>query len=349
MPTNLQVHLVNRPRGEASLTDFRIVKAEVPALAPDQVLVRNDYLSLDPYMRGRMNEGKSYTQPQPLNEVMQGGTAGEVVQSRHPSFTAGDKVVGYGGWQHYCVFDGSKSGALRKVNTSRVPLSYFLGAVGMPGVTAWYGLEKILMPKPGDTLVISAASGAVGSAFGTLAKERQCRVVGIAGGREKCDYVVEDLGFDSCIDYRVHSDIAQMNNALKQVCPKGIDGYFENVGGYILDAVLQRMNAFGRIALCGLIAGYEGHPVPIENPQLLLMNRLKLEGFIVGEHPEVWPAALDELEALAASGKLHPRESISDGLESAPGSFLGLLKGRNFGKQLVRMHHVERTAASETS
>ncbi|MBI5255148.1 MAG: NADP-dependent oxidoreductase [Burkholderiales bacterium] len=337
MPANQQIHLVSRPTGEASLDNFRLVESQTPPLQPNQVLVRHHYLSLDPYMRGRMNESKSYAQPQPLNQVMQGGTVGEVVESRHPGYQSGDTVVGFGGWQQYSVVDAAQPGVLRKVDTTHVPLSHYLGAVGMPGVTAWYGLEKIIAPKAGDTLVISAASGAVGSAFGALAKARGCRVVGIAGGAQKCRYVTEELGFDACIDYREHPDTASMSQALKAACPNGIDGYFENVGGYILDAVLLRMNAFGRIALCGMIAGYDGAPLPMSNPQLLLVNRLKLEGFIVSEHMEVWPQALKELGGLVASGKLRPRESIAQGLAAAPEAFLGLLKGRNFGKQLVKL------------
>ena len=337
MSVNQQILLDNRPTGEAVESNFKLVQSEVPALQDGEVLVRNHYLSLDPYMRGRMNESKSYAQPQPLGEVMQGGTVGEVVESRHPKYQAGDKVVGMGGWQEYSVVNPSVPGALRKVDTTHVPLSYYLGAVGMPGVTAWYGLVKIINPKAGETLVISAATGAVGSAFVALAKARGCRVVGIAGGAEKCAYAVNELGFDVCIDYREHADVKTMSKALKDACPNGIDGYFENVGGYILDAVLLRTNAFARIALCGMIAGYDGQPLPMTNPALLLVNRIKLEGFIVSEHMEVWGEALTELGGLVAAGKLKPRESVSQGLASAPGAFLGLLKGKNFGKQLVKL------------
>jgi NADPH-dependent curcumin reductase len=337
MPTNRQQHLDNRPEGEATASNFKLVTTETPPLQDNQVLVRHHYLSLDPYMRGRMNDSKSYAQPQPLGEVMQGGTVGEVVESKHPKYAVGDKVVGFGGWQEYSVVDGSQVGALRKVDTTHVPLSHYLGAVGMPGVTAWYGLVKIIAPKEGDTVVITAASGAVGSAFGALAKARGCRVVGIAGGPDKCRYVTEELGFDACIDYRAHPDIKTMSKALKEACPDGIDGYFENVGGYIFDAVLLRTNAFARVALCGMIAGYDGAPMPLANPALILINRLKVEGFIVSEHMEVWPEALKELGGLVASGKLRPRESMAEGIESAPEAFLGLLKGKNFGKQLVKL------------
>ncbi len=337
MPKNQQILLDNRPTGEAVAGNFKLVSSETPALADGQVLVRHHYLSLDPYMRGRMNDAKSYAQPQALGQVMGGGTAGEVVESKHPKFAAGDKVVGMGGWQEYSVVDANQPGALRKVDTTHVPLSHYLGAVGMPGVTAWYGLVKIIEPKAGQTLVVSAATGAVGSAFGALAKARGCRVVGIAGGPDKCRYAVEELGFDACIDYRQHKDAASLSKALKEGCPDGIDGYFENVGGMILDAVLTRMNAFGKIALCGMIAGYDGQPLPMSYPQLILTNRLKIQGFIVSEHMEVWPEALKELGTLVATGKLKPRETIAQGIAAAPEAFLGLLKGKNFGKQLVKL------------
>jgi NADPH-dependent curcumin reductase CurA len=247
-------------------------------------------------------------------------------------------VVGFGGWQLYSVVNAEQPGALRKVDTTHVPLSHYLGAVGMPGVTAWYGLVKIIAPKAGDTVVISAATGAVGSAFAALAKARGCRVVGIAGGPDKCTYAVDELGYDACIDYKVHADAASLSKALKDACPDGIDGYFENVGGMVLDAVLTRMNAFGRIALCGMIAGYDGAPLPLTYPALILVNRLKIEGFIVSEHMEVWPEALAELGMLVGSGKLRPRESVAQGIESAPEAFIGLLKGKNFGKQLVKVN-----------
>ncbi len=337
MPRNQQILLDNRPQGEAVASNFKLVATDTPALQEGQVLVRNHYLSLDPYMRGRMNDAKSYAQPQPLGEVMQGGTAGEVVESRSPKFAVGDKVVGFGGWQEYTVVDASQPGSLKKVDTTHVPLSHYLGAVGMPGVTAWYGLVKIIAPKEGDTVVVSAATGAVGSAFAALAKARGCRVVGIAGGPDKCQYAVDELHFDACIDYKEHSDGKAMGKALKEACPKGIDGYFENVGGWIMDAVMLRMNAFGRIALCGMIAGYDGAPLPMANPALILVSRLKIEGFIVSEHMEVWPEALTELGTLVATGKLRPRESVAEGIAAAPEAFLGLLKGKNFGKQVVKL------------
>jgi NADPH-dependent curcumin reductase CurA len=334
---NRQIHLVSRPSGEAEAGNFRLVEQPVGEPGDGQVLVRHHYLSLDPYMRGRMNDAKSYAQPQPLDKVMQGGTVGVVVASKHPDYKPGDNVVGFGGWQEYSIVDGGIPGSLRKVDTSRIPLSAYLGAVGMPGVTAWYGLMKICQPKAGQTIVVSAASGAVGSAVGQLAKTRGCRAVGIAGGSDKCEYVTRDLGFDACIDYKAHKDPKSLYQALKEATPDGIDGNFENVGGPILDATLARMNAFGRIAVCGMISGYDGQPIPLQHPQLLLQSRLTIEGFIVSEHMDVWPEALKELGTLVATGKLKYRESIAEGIAAAPGAFLGLLKGRNFGKQLVKL------------
>ena len=284
MPSNRQILLDNRPEGEAVAGNFKLVTTDTPALKEGEVLVRHHYLILDPYMRGRMNESKSYAQPQPLGEVMIGGTVGEVVESKHPKFKTGDQVVGMGGWREYSVVDGNAPCMLRKVDTTHVPLSYYLGAVGMPGVTAWYGLTQIIAPKEGETVVVSAATGAVGSAYAALAKARGCRVVGIAGGPEKCAYAVDELGFDACIDYRQHPDVKTMAKALKEACPNGIDGYFENVGGWIMDAVMLRMNAFSRIALFGMIAGYDGAPLPMANPELMLINSMKVEGFIVSEH-----------------------------------------------------------------
>ncbi len=340
MSINRQIVLASRPQGEPSADNFRLV--ESPLLAPEQladgqVLVRHHFLSLDPYMRGRMSEGKSYAQPQPLNEVMIGGTVGEVIASRHPQYAAGDKVVGMGGWQEYGVVNAAQPGLLRKVDTTHIPLSAYLGAVGMPGVTAWYGLMKICEPKAGGTISVSAASGAVGSAVGQLAKSRGCRVVGFAGGPDKCRYVVEELGFDACIDYRQHATLDSLAAALREAAPQGIDGHFENVGGMVLDAVLLQMNAFGRIAVCGMIAGYNGEPIPLRHPQMILTSRLLVEGFIVSEHMEVWPEALKELGTLVATGRLKYRESVAQGLASAPEAFIGLLKGRNFGKQLVKL------------
>ena len=334
---NRQILLASRPQGEPNAENFKLVETPVAPLADGQVLVRHHFLSLDPYMRGRMNDAKSYAAPQPLDQVMIGGTAGEVVESRNPQFSAGDKVVGMGGWQEYAVVDASQRGVLQKVDTTHVPLSAYLGAVGMPGVTGWYGLVKIIAPKAGETVVVSSAAGAVGGAVGQLAKSRGCRVVGIAGGPDKCRSVVEDLGFDECIDYRQFTDLKSMSGALKAACPNGIDGYFENVGGLLLDAVMLRANAFARIAMCGMIAGYNGEAIPMTLPQLILTNRMKLEGFIVSEHMEVWPEALKELGTMVATGKLKYRETVAQGIANAPEAFFGLLKGRNQGKQLVKL------------
>jgi len=335
-PMNIQIHLVSRPLGEPSTGNFALVEVPVPALQDGQVLVRHQFLSLDPYMRGRINESKSYAEPQPLNTTMIGGTVGVVEQSRHPGFQVGDPVVGMGGWQRYSLVDGAQPGLLRKVDP-RLPLSAYLGAVGMPGVTAWYGLTQIMQPQAGQTITVSAASGAVGGAVGQLAKVRGCRVVGIAGGPDKCAYVKEELGFDDCIDYKACPDLKALSVALKAACPMGIDAHFENVGGQILDAVMLRSNAFSRIAVCGMIAGYNGNPLPMANPSLILVNRMRMEGFIVSEHMPLWPQALKELGGLVAQGQLKYRETIAEGLERAPEAFLGLLKGRNFGKQLVRI------------
>jgi NADPH-dependent curcumin reductase CurA len=296
--------------------------------------VRNHFLSLDPYMRGRMEESKSYADPQPLGETMIGGTAGIVEASQNPAFAPGDAVVGYLGWAEYGLSDGKM---LNKVDTRHVPLSAYLGPVGMPGVTAWYGLHQICKPRAGETVLVSAASGAVGSVVGQLAKLAGCRAIGIAGGPDKCAYVRDELGFDACIDHRAHADVRTLASALKEAAPNGIDGLFENVGGRCLDAALSRMNPFGRIALCGLIAGYEGGDLAIQNTRALLVMRLTLRGFIVSEHPEFWPQALSELGQGVATGKIKYRETVADGLAAAPDAFIGMLRGRNFGKQLVRL------------
>ena len=334
---NRQIVLASRPSGAPTVDNFRLREVELGALADGEVRVHHRYLSLDPYMRGRMSEGKSYASPQPLDEVMLGGTVGEVVESRHPGFAAGEHVVGMGGWQEYSQLAPGRGGPLQKVDTSAIPLSAYLGAVGMPGVTAWYGLEKIIAPKAGETIVVSAAAGAVGSVVGQLAKRRGCRAVGIAGGPEKCAHVVDVLGFDACVDYRPHADARSLARALGDACPGGIDGDFENVGGLILDAVMLRANPFSRVALCGMIAGYSGAPIPMATPQLLLVNRMKLEGFIVSEHLQHWPEALAQLGALVAARELRYHETVADGLDAAPQAFLDLLAGKNLGKQLVRV------------
>ena len=327
---NTQIRLASRPHGKPAPEHFTITQKPMPSPGEGQVLIRTKYLSLDPYMRGRMNDSKSYAAPQPLNEVMIGGTVGEVVESKNPKFAVGDKVVAMFGWQEY----GTSNGAgVQKVDDTHVPLSAYLGPVGMPGVTAWYGLNKIIVPKAGETVVVSAASGAVGSVVGQLAKLAGARAVGIAGGADKCRYVVETLGFDACVDYKA----GNLYKDLKAVTPDGVDGYFENVGGEVLDVTLARMNAFGRIALCGFIAGYDGQPLPLKHPSLMLTQRLLVQGFIVSEHMDVWPEALKQLGTLVAQKKLQYRETIAQGLDAAPEAFIGLLKGKNFGKQLVKL------------
>ncbi len=334
---NMQILLTSRPEGEATTGNFTLVEKPIPALSDGQVLIRHHYLSLDPYMRGRMDDRKSYAPPQPLNEVMIGGTVGEVIESRSSSFVAGDYVASMGGWQQFSIVNAAQPGAMRKIDTSRVPITAYLGAVGMPGVTAWYGLNRIIEAKAGQTISVSAASGAVGSMVGQLAKRRGCRAIGFAGGDEKCRYVRDELGFDACIDYKAHADTKSLYRALKDVTPDGIDGHFENVGGPILDATLSRMKDFGRIAVCGMISAYDGEAIPLRHPSLILTSRLRLEGFIISEHMDVWPEALTELGAGVATGKLKYRESVAEGIESVPEAFLGLLRGRNFGKQLVKL------------
>ena len=293
--------------------------------------MRNRWLSLDPYMRGRMSDAKSYAKPVEIGEVMVGGAAGEVVKSNHPGFAPGDAVVGALGWQTHAVTDGK---LLQKVDARAIPLSAYLGPVGMPGVTAWVGLNDICAPKAGETVVVTAASGAVGSVVGQLAKLRGARAVGIAGGPEKCRYVVEELGFDACIDYKA----GKLRAELKAAAPDGIDCLFENVGGEIFDTLLTRMNAFSRIAICGLISDYNTtDPYPLKNIRCVLVSRIRMQGFIVSDDMSRWPPALKELGGLVAAGKLKYRESVADGLAAAPAAFIGMLKGQNFGKQLVRL------------
>ena len=335
MTTNQRIVLASRPTGAPSADNFRLEPAPLAPLEDGQLRVKHHYLSLDPYMRGRMSDAKSYAQPQALNETMLGGTVGEVVESKNPKYAVGDKVTGFGGWQLYSTATGK--GDVNKVDTTHIPLSAYLGSVGMPGMTAWYGLMKICNPKAGETVCVDAASGAVGSVVGQLAKLKGMHVVGIAGGPDKCAYVRDELGFDACIDYKAFPEPADFYAALKAATPRGIDCHFENVGGTIMDAVMLRMNAFGRIALCGMISGYNGVPIPMATPQLILMSRLKVEGFIVSEHMELWPEGLGEVGALVAAKKIKFRESIADGLASAPQAFFDLLKGKNFGKQLVKL------------
>jgi hypothetical protein len=326
---NKQVLLAARPQGAPKESDFRIVESELRDPEDGEFLVKNRFLSLDPYMRGRMSEAKSYAANVELGAVMIGSTVGEVVQSRHPKFAVGDVVVAGLGWQQYGL---SKGEGAMKVDPKLVPISAYLGAVGMPGVTAWYGLLDIGKPKAGETVVVAAASGAVGAVVGQLAKIAGCHVVGIAGGKDKCDYVTGELGFDACLD---HHDPA-LKERFREATPKGVDVYFENVGGAILDMVLTRLNAFARIPLCGLVSQYNAtEPYGVKNFAALLTNRVTLQGFIISEHMERWPAALAELGKHVAAGRIKHRESIAKGLESAPSAFIGMLEGKNFGKQLV--------------
>jgi NADPH-dependent curcumin reductase CurA len=330
MEMNQKIVLANRPTAWVEEANFRFEESAIPEPGEQQVLVRNHWLSLDPYMRGRMSEAKSYAQPVQIGEVMVGGTAGEVVKSNHPRFTPGDTVVGALGWQTWAVADGK---TLQKVDASVIPLSAYLGPVGMPGVTAWIGLMDICAPKAGETVVVTAASGAVGSVVGQLAKIHGARAVGIAGGADKCRYVVDELGFDACVDYKA----GNLRGDLKAALPSGIDCLFENVGGEIFDTLLTRMNPFSRIALCGLISQYNSAPYPMQNIAAVLISRIRMEGFIVSERMERWPVALQELGGHVASGRIKYRETVADGLAAAPAAFISLLKGGNFGKQLVQL------------
>lgn len=330
MTTYQRIVLASRPKGEVEAGNFRLETVDVPAIGDGQLLIRNHYLSLDPYMRGRMSDAKSYAEPQPIGGTMIGGTVGQVIASKHPKFAEGDFVAGMAGWSEIGVSDGA---LLRRLDTTHIPLSAYLGPVGMPGMTAWFGFNQIMQAKAGETVVVSAASGAVGSVVGQLARLRGCRAVGIAGGKDKCAYVVDELGFDACIDYKA----GKLEADLAAATPDGVDAIFENVGGAVFDAALARTNAFARIALCGMIAGYNGEEIHIRNARLLLTNRLAVRGFIVTEHMELWPQGLAELGGLVASGKLAYRESVADGLAAAPEAFMGLLKGKNFGKQLVKL------------
>lgn len=331
-----RVVLAARPDGPVTPEHFRLETQPVPVPGDGQLLVRNHFLSLDPYMRGRMNASKSYAQPHPIGETMIGATVGQVVASHNPRFAPGDIVVGNYGWSEYGCSDGA---ALMKVDTKHVPESAYLGPAGMPGMTAWYGLNKVIEPKAGETIVVSAASGAVGSVVGQLARLAGCRAVGIAGGPEKCAYVVDELGFDACVDYKAAPDRDALQRLVEGAAPKGVDGYFENVGGVVMNAVLALLNPFARVAVCGLISGYDdaGGTGPIEDPSMFLVARCKMQGFIVSDHLPLWPEGLKELGTHVATGRLKYRETIAEGLAEAPEAFIGLLKGRNFGKQLVRL------------
>jgi NADPH-dependent curcumin reductase CurA len=278
--------------------------------------------------------------PQMLNETMGGATVGEVVESRSSQFAVGDTVRGMLGWGEYGV---SKSEGIAKVDSRHIPLSAYLGVVGMPGMTAWYGYNKIMEPKAGETVVVSAASGAVGSVVGQLARIAGVRVVGIAGGPDKCRYVTQELGFDACVDYKSAADAKALAALIAAAAPKGVDAHFENVGGDVLNAVMTLLNPFARVAICGLIADYNMTPgsIPksaILNPGIFLVARFKMQGFIISDHLNLWPEGLSALGGLVVSGKLKYKETIAEGLAAAPAAFIGMLKGHNFGKQLVRLY-----------
>jgi len=328
---NKRIVLASYPEAWVTEANFRAETAPIPKPADGEVLVKNQWLSLDPYMRGRMSQQKSYVKGVEIGEVMTGETAGEVVESKHPGFKPGDKVTAPAGWQLYW---SGKGELLTKVDASKVPLSYFLGCLGMPGRTAYFGMKDICAPKPGETVVVSAASGAVGSVVGQLAKAWGCRAVGIAGGKAKCDYVTKELGFDACVDYKS----GDLYDQLKAACPKGIDADFENVGGQILDTVLRLMNVRGRIAICGLISEYNAkEPYGVKMFRSILVNRLKVQGMIVFDWLQRYPEANQALLELVAAGKLKYRESVVAGIDNAPKGLIGLLKGENFGKQLVKL------------
>jgi NADPH-dependent curcumin reductase len=331
MPSNMQVLLASRPTGWVEESNFRIVETPIPKPEARQLLIKIHWLSLDPYMRGRMGTAKSYTKPVEIGEVMTGGTVGEVIESSNPKFKTGDYVVGSLGWQQYAVSDGE---GLTKVDPKLVPLSCYVGVVGMPGGTAWIGLLEHCQPKAGETVVVSAASGAVGSVVGQIAKLQGCRAVGIAGGKAKCDYVVKELGFDACVDYKG----GNLYEELKAACPDGIDCYFENVGGIVMDTVFRLFNPFARVALCGLIADYNAtEAYGVKMMRALLVSRVNLRGFIVFDRLDLYARAIPQLAKWVSQGKIKYHETVAVGLENAPGAFIGMLKGANLGKQLVKV------------
>lgn len=335
MPQGKRIVLASRPVGEPKPTDFRIEDYPVPVPAEGQVLLRTIWLSLDPYMRSRMSDAASYAAPVPVGSVMEGGTVSEVIASNNAAFKKGDIVLSRAGWQTHALSDGQ---GLNKIDAKLAPISTAVGVLGMPGMTAYFGLLEIGKPQPGETVVVAAASGAVGSAVGQLAKIKGARVVGIAGGEEKCDYVKRELGFDDCLDHRDPN----LAFKLKDACPKGIDVYFENVGGTLFDAVFPLLNVFARIPVCGLIAHYNDTEARTPKWASSLMRatltkRLTFRGFIVTDFAPRHAEFLRDMSQWVREGKVKYKEFVTNGLESAPGAFMGLLKGKNFGKQLVRV------------
>jgi NADPH-dependent curcumin reductase len=333
---NRRIVLAERPRGRPGLQNFRLEEVPVPEPGPGQLLSRTIYLSLDPYMRGRMSDAPSYTPPVAIDQVMTGETVGQVVKSKLEGFAPGDLVVGHGGWQEFALF---KAGQVRKIDPAQAPISTALGVLGMPGMTAYTGLHEIGKPQAGETLVVAAASGAVGAVVGQIAKIKGCRVVGVAGSKAKCDYVVNELGFDACLDHRADN----FPEALADACPQGIDVYWENVGGAVFEAVLPLLNRFARIPVCGLIAWYnvtEPPQGPDRTPLLfrsILTKRLAIRGFIVWDFNALEEQFRREVGQWVREGRLRYREDVRDGLEQAPQAFMGLLEGGNFGKLLIRV------------
>jgi NADPH-dependent curcumin reductase len=329
--TTRRVLLKSRPVGAPKPSDFEIVEQPVPSPKDGEMLCRTVYLSLDPYMRGRISGVKSYAKGVDPGELMVGGTVSEVLESKQPHFKAGDYVQGYDGWQTHAITSGA---GVRKLDPSRAPISTALGVLGMPGMTAYVGLLDIGQPKAGETVVVSAASGAVGAVVGQIAKLKGCRAVGIAGSKDKCEYVVNELGFDACVNYKTDN----LGAALAAACPTGIDVYFENVGGEIGDTVIQMLNPFARVPLCGLISMYNAtSPSPGPSWRFLLTNRVLVKGFIVSDHLDRMPAFVNDVSQWVREGKIKFREDIVDGIEKAPSAFIGLLEGKNFGKMLVRV------------
>ena len=326
---NRRIVLASRPAGALAEEHFRLETAPVPQPGEGEVLVRNLWLSLDPYMRGRVSAAKSYVKGVDPGELMVGQTVGEVLASRHPELRPGDKVLTQLGWQLYGVARDAT-----RIDERGFPLTYYLGILGMPGFTAYFGLHEIGQPKAGETLVVSAASGAVGSVVGQLGRLLGCRVVGIAGGARKCDYVTRELGFDACVDYKA----GRLAEALKEACPEGVDVFFDNVGGAILDTLLAQMNVFSRIVVCGTIADYDAAtPYALKNTRAILVNRIRMQGMIVFDWKPRYGEAFQSLAGALGEGKLRYRESVLEGLENAPRGLIGLLKGENFGKQLVKL------------